>query len=213
VAKAFLTSGMAERVLLITGEKVTHLNKKDRSSRVLFGEAATATLLSCGNVIATLGEFDLGTDGAGYKNLIVESGGTALPASAETALEIVDEAGNLRCRDNLFMDGMEIFNFSMRTAPATIRAALEKNKVSQEDIALFIPHQANKMILETLRAKMNISKERFCIDLEEMGNTSSCSIPVAFRNRMETFNAGDKILLCGFGIGYSWGSTVLTWQK
>ena len=202
-AKAFLASGATRRVLLTTAEKVTHLNKNDRSSRVLFGEAAAATLLSCGeNTLGTIGEFDLGTDGAGYKNLIVEAGGTALPRSEETARE----------KDNLFMDGMEIFNFSMRTGPATISAALEKNGVSQDEIACFILHQANKMILETLRAKMNVPLERFCIDLEEMGNTSSCTIPIALRNRMETFKTGDKILLCGFGIGYSWGSTVLTWR-
>jgi 3-oxoacyl-[acyl-carrier-protein] synthase-3 len=162
--------------------------------------------------VATIGEFDLGTDGAGYKNLIVEAGGTALPCSTDTAREVVDEAGNIRSRDNLFMDGMEIFNFSMRTGPATIRAALEKNNASQDDIACFILHQANKMILETLRTRLNVPKERFCIDLEEMGNTSSCTIPIALRNRMDTFKAGDRVLLCGFGIGYSWGSTVLTWR-
>jgi len=213
-AKAFLASGAMKRVLLITAEKVTHLNKNDRSSRVLFGEAAAATLLSCGeNTVATMGEFDLGTDGAGYKNLIVEAGGTALPRSEETAREAVDESGNVRSRDNLFMDGMEIFNFSMRTGPATIRAALVKNGVSQDEIACFILHQANKMILETLRTRMNVPQERFCVDLEDMGNTSSCTIPIALRNRLETFKVGDKILLCGFGIGYSWGSTVLTWRK
>ncbi|MDR2523330.1 MAG: ketoacyl-ACP synthase III [Synergistaceae bacterium] len=212
IAKALLTSGAAKRLLLITGEKVAHINKNDRSSRVLFGEAAAATLLSRENIVAEIGGFDLGTDGAGYKNLIVEAGGTALPHSEETARGIVDEAGNVRSRDNLFMDGMEIFNFSMRTGPATIRAALEKNGVSQDQVTLFILHQANKMILETLRARMNIPKERFCIDLEEMGNTSSCTIPIALRNNMEKLGGGDKILLCGFGIGYSWASTVLTWR-
>lgn len=212
VGKALLTSGMAKRLLLVTAEKVAHINPQDRSSRVLFGEAAAATLLSCENTVADIGEFDLGTDGAGYKNLIVEAGGTALPHSAETAREIADEAGNLRSKDNLFMDGMEIFNFSMKTAPTTIRAALEKNGVTQDDIRLFIPHQANKMILETLRTKMEIPPDRFCIDLENMGNTSSCTIPIALRDRMDTLQAGDRILLCGFGIGYSWGSTVLTWR-
>jgi 3-oxoacyl-[acyl-carrier-protein] synthase-3 len=210
VAKALLVSGMARRPLLLTGEKVTHIGKKDRSSRVLFGEAATATLLSRENAVLTIGEFDLGTDGAGYRNLIVESGGTALPRGEETARETVDEAGNVRSRDNLFMDGMEIFNFSMRTGPETIRATLEKNGLSREDISLFIPHQANKMILDTLRVKMGIPKERFCIDMEETGNTSSCTIPIALRNRVETFGPGDRVLLCGFGIGYSWGSVVLT---
>ena len=213
VAKSLLISGMATRLLLITAEKVVHINPRDRSSRVLFGEAAAATLLSCENAMAALGEFDLGTDGAGYRNLIVESGGTALPRSADTAREIVDEAGNIRSRDNLFMDGMEIFNFSMRTAPMTIRSALEKNGLTQEDIAFFVPHQANKMILETLRAKMDVPKERFCIDLENMGNTSSCTIPIALRDHMKNFQVDDKILLCGFGIGYSWGSTVLTWGR
>ena len=111
------------------------------------------------------------------------------------------------------MDGMEIFSFSVREAPKTFRAALEKNEMTREDIALFVFHQANRMILETLRAKLDIAPGRFCIDLERVGNTSSCSIPIALRNRMDALKSGDNVLLCGFGIGYSWGSTVLKWRR
>ena len=111
------------------------------------------------------------------------------------------------------MDGMEIFSFSVREAPKTFRAALEKNGMSKEDVPLFVFHQANRMILETLRAKLDIDPSRFCIDLERVGNTSSCSIPVALRNRTDTLRPGDNILLCGFGIGYSWGATVLKWRR
>ena len=111
------------------------------------------------------------------------------------------------------MNGMEIFNFSLRRAPKTIEATLRKNRLTLEDIALFVPHQANRTILETLRTKLDIDASRYCIDLERTGNTSSCSIPVALRNRTDTLRPGDNILLCGFGIGYSWGATVLKWRR
>lgn len=213
MAKALLALGGCRRVLLITVEKISHLHPADRSTRVLLGEGATATLLSASNPIASIGNFDLGTDGRGYANLFVPAGGTALPHSPETARSVVDPAGNLHSQDTLFMDGMEIFSFSVREAPKTFRAALEKNGMTREDIALFVFHQANRMILETLRAKLDIDPSRFCIDLERVGNTSSCSIPIALRNRMDALKPGDNVLLCGFGIGYSWGSTVLKWRR
>ena len=213
LSKALLNSGQCRNVLLLTVEKVAHLHPKDRSTRVLLGEAATATLLSCSNPFAELKEFDLGTDGSGYKNLVVPAGGTALPRSAETARDIVDEAGNVRSLDTLHMDGMEIFNFSMQRAPATLEAVLQKNGLQKDEIDLFVPHQANKMILETLRVKMGIEKERYCLDLETTGNTSSCTIPIALRNRSAGLKPGDTIVLCGFGIGYSWGSAVLKWRR
>ena len=213
LAKALLNSGQCRRLLLLTVEKVAHLHPKDRSTRVLLGEAATATLLSRTNAFAALGEFELGTDGSGYKNLIVPAGGTALPRSATTAQETADDAGNVRSQDTLHMDGLEIFNFSMQRVPGLIDAVLEKNGLAKEDIALFVLHQANKMILETLRTKLGIDKERYCIDLEATGNTSSCTLPIALHNRTGALKQGDKVLLCGFGIGYSWGATVLQWRK
>lgn len=213
LAKALLSSRQCRKILLLTVEKISHLHPKDKSTRVLLGEAATATLLSCDNPVAVLGEFDLGTDGSGYSNLIVPAGGTALPRSSETARETTDEYGNVRSQDTLYMNGMEIFNFSLRRAPKTIEATLRKNRLTLEDIALFVPHQANRTILETLRTKLDIDASRYCIDLERTGNTSSCSIPIALRNRTDTLRPGDNILLCGFGIGYSWGATVLKWRR
>ena len=214
VARALLASGSCRRLLLCTAEKTCHQHPKDKSTRVTFGEAATATLLSCcENPLATLGEFDLGTDGSGALNLYVPAGGSALPRSPETARETVDESGNVHSLDTLFMDGMEIFSFSTREAPKTIDAALAKNGLTRDDVALFVLHQANRMILETLRGKMQIDPERWVIDLEDIGNTSSCTIPIALRNRMNGLKAGDNVLISGFGIGYSWASAVLKWRR
>lgn len=213
LAKSLLASGACHHVLLCTSEKVGHLHPKDKATRALLGEAATATLLSCGDTLATLGEFDLGTDGRGHVDLLVPAGGSALRRSPETAREIVDESGNVRSLDTLHMDGMKIFSFSVREAPKTIEAALTKNGLTKDDVALFVPHQANKMILETLRSKLKVDPARWHIDLEHTGNTSSCSIPIALRDRMHELRPGDKVLLCGFGIGYSWGTTILDWRR
>ena len=213
LAKALLSSGSCRCVLLCTAEKVAHLHPRDKSTRVLLGEGATATLLSSSDPIAMIGEFDLGTDGRGAFDLYVPAGGSALPRSPETAREIVDESGNIRSQDTLYMNGMNIFSFSVREAPKTIEAALQKNGLTKDDVALFVPHQANKIILETLRTKLKVDPSRWCIDLERTGNTSSCSIPIALRNRMRELTPGDKVLLCGFGIGCSWGTTVLDWRR
>ena len=129
--RSVVFSCQCRKILLLTVEKISHLHPKDKSTRVLLGEAATATLLSCDNPVAVLGEFDLGTDGSGYFNLIVPVGGTALLRSSETARKTTDEYGNVRSQDTLYMNGMEIFNFSLRRAPKTIEATLRKNRLTR----------------------------------------------------------------------------------
>ena len=211
LAQGLLSTGAASKILLIMSETYTrHIHPMDKSTRTIFGDGAAATLLDKED-IPRIGKFVLGTDGSGAPNLIVPSGGMARPRSAETMKEETDEAGNVRSMDNIYMNGPEIFSFTLRTVPDMVRRTLERNELSAEEIDLYVFHQANRFILENLRDRLEIPEERFYIDVEETGNTVSATIPIALRNALDKglVREGSKVLIAGFGVGYSWGATVL----
>ena len=161
-----------------------------------------------------IGGFVLCTDGCGAQNLIVPAGGMAAPKTAETAKEQEDASGNIRSLENIYMNGPEIYAFTLRTVPDLIHNILAKNNTTMQEIDYVILHQANKLVLTSLRDKLDIPDEKFCIDVEETGNTVSSTIPIALKRAMENNNpgvqSGRKILIAGFGVGYSWGGTVIT---
>ncbi len=211
LAQGLLSTGAASKILLIMSETYTrHIHPMDKSTRTIFGDGAAATLLNKED-IPRIGKFVLGTDGSGAPNLIVPSGGMARPRSAETMKEETDEAGNVRSMDNIYMNGPEIFSFTLRAVPDMVRHTLERNELSAEEIDLYVFHQANRFILENLRDRLEIPEERFYIDVEETGNTVSATIPIALRNALDKglVREGSKVLIAGFGVGYSWGATVL----
>ena len=211
LAQGLLIAGTASKVLLIMSETYTrHIHPLDKSVRTIFGDAATATLLDADD-LPRIGKFVLGTDGSGAPNLIVPAGGMARPRSEETAKEETDEAGNVRSMDHIYMNGPEIFSFTLRAVPDLVRRTLEKNELSDDEIDLYVFHQANRFILENLRDRLEIPEERFYIDVEETGNTVCATIPIALRNALdkELIREGSKVLLAGFGVGYSYGATVL----
>lgn len=211
LAQGLLFAGTASKVLLIMSETYTrHIHPLDKSVRTIFGDAATATLLEADD-LPRIGKFVLGTDGSGAPNLIVPAGGMARPRSEETAKEETDEAGNVRSMDHIYMNGPEIFSFTLRAVPDLVRRTLEKNKLSDDEIDLYVFHQANRFILENLRDRLEIPEERFYIDVEETGNTVCATIPIALRNALDKglIREGSKVLLAGFGVGYSYGATVL----
>lgn len=211
LAQGLLIAGTASKVLLIMSETYTrHIHPLDKSVRTIFGDAATATLLDADD-LPRIGKFVLGTDGSGAPNLIVPAGGMAHPRSEETAKEETDEAGNVRSMDHIYMNGPEIFSFTLRAVPDLVRRTLEKNELSDDEIDLYVFHQANRFILENLRDRLEIPEERFYIDVEETGNTVCATIPIALRNALDkgVIREGSKVLLAGFGVGYSYGATVL----
>lgn len=214
VAKGLLSAGVAKNVLLITSETYTkHINPMDRSTRTVFGDGAAATYLTK-NDIDKIGNFALGTDGNGAPNLIIQAGGMACPKNKNTADEKTDESGNIRSAENLYMNGPEIYAFTLRTVPPLINEILSKNKLTMDEIDYVVLHQANKLVLTSLRDKLDIPDEKFCIDVEELGNTVSSTIPIAIKRVIarvpEKLKPGAKILIAGFGVGYSWGGTVIT---
>jgi 3-oxoacyl-[acyl-carrier-protein] synthase-3 len=208
-AKALAESCIAQKILLITVEKTSFfVHQADPTMRLLQGDAATATLITCDDATMGIGVTDFGTDGSGFENIIVPYSG-----SAETMEREKDTAGARYAHPECVnMKGLEIFNFSVSSVPETINAALGKNGMKQSDIDYFVFHQANKIIITTIAEKMNIPLDKIPMNLERVGNTSCCSVPLLLS---EIYNEkmpqpGSNILLCGFGVGLSWASTVLT---
>ena len=213
LAKGLIASETAKNVLLITAETYTkYIHPMDKSVRTIFGDGAAATLISITGK-DRIGKFVLGTDGSGYDKLIVPSGAMRLCPSAETALEFADDSGNTRSKDNLFMDGTEIFSFTISTVPRMVKETLEKNRLKMEDIDLFVFHQANQYMLDFLRKKCKITPEKFYMNFADCGNTVSASIPIALARAAKdgTLQPGMKVMLVGFGVGLSWGAVVITW--
>lgn len=213
-SKGLLSAGIAKNVLLITAETYTkHIHPLDRSTRTVFGDGASATLIR-GEDIAKIGQFALVTDGKGAQNLIVPTGAMANPRTEETAKENEDANGNIRSMDNIYMNGPEIYAFTLRGVPDLIEKTLIKNNTTMDQIDYVILHQANKLVLESLREKLEIPAEKYCIDVENIGNTVSSTVPIALRRAIDKnipqVKMGSKILLAGFGVGYSLGATVIT---
>ena len=110
------------------------------------------------------------------------------------------------------MDGLEIFNFSVNAAPRSIEAAIEKNGLTKDDISCFVLHQANRLIVEEIAKRLGVEGDRVPININDVGNTSSVSIPLILADILYSADTaqGARILLSGFGVGLSWASTVLT---
>jgi len=209
LAKGLILTEDVKNVLLITSETYSkHLGAADKSVRTIFGDAAAATLISGTGGGGNIQKFALGTDGKGAKNLIVKAGAMRQPLSA-AVLENGRESDS--GDDRLYMNGAEIFTFTLRAVPDLVTLVLKKNKLDLEEIDLFIFHQANKYMLDHLRKKLGIPEEKFFIHMEDCGNTVSSTIPIALKHALaqHKIKAGAKVLLAGFGVGYSWGATII----
>jgi 3-oxoacyl-[acyl-carrier-protein] synthase-3 len=212
-AEGLIATGQASNVLLLTAETYSKfIHKADRSVRTIFGDAAAATLVSARESdLPFVGPFVYGTDGSGAKNLMVPAGGLRQPRTPQTAVDCPDGQGNVRSADNLFMDGGAIFEFTLHSVPASVERLLQKAGIGVDAIDLFVFHQANKYMLDHLRKKMKIPQEKFVVGMSHCGNTVSSSIPIALKDAMDTGRApsGTLVMLVGFGVGYSWGATLL----
>lgn len=212
MAKGLIETGQAKNVLLVTAETYSkYIHPEDKSNKGIFGDAAAATVISDEEGKSNIRHFLFGTDGLGYDKLIVKNG--AAKNKTESGPETRQYgSGNSYTDNNLYMDGPEIFNFTSAVIPKFTLNLLEKNNLAMEDCSLFIFHQANQFMLDFLRKKVKAPKEKFYIDLEDGGNTVSCTIPIALKRWSEEYTGEfpvQNISLVGFGVGLSWGGTVI----
>jgi 3-oxoacyl-[acyl-carrier-protein] synthase-3 len=196
-------------VLLLTAETYNkYLHPSDKSNRSIFGDGAAACLVSTEG-FAEIGEFSLGTDGSGAEKLIVKTG--AARCKQPTGLSEVDEEGHTRFDDYLYMDGGGIFNFTLDAVPEMMKDILAKNRLTAEDVDYYVFHQANKFMLSTIRKVCVLPKEKFYINLEETGNTVSSTVMIGLKDCIQsgTITQGMNVMISGFGVGLSWGGTML----
>jgi 3-oxoacyl-[acyl-carrier-protein] synthase-3 len=214
LAQGLVETGQAKNVLLITADTYSKfMHAQDKSVRTLFGDAAAATLVSGVEMMTpSVGPFVFGTDGRGSHHLIVEAGGARKPvASAEVSW---DEHGNPKAEGCLFMNGPEIFAFTQDMVPKAIESMLAKANIKQDDVDLFVFHQANQYMLEFLRRKIGLPRDKFYVCMKHTGNTVSSSIPIALSHALAdgALKPGARVMLVGFGVGYSWAAAMVRWQ-
>ena len=210
LAKGLIAGGIAQNVLLLTAETYNkHLHPRDKGNRTIFGDAATATVVSTEGY-AEIGNFSLGTNGQGAENLIIHSGGARHPEKVNDLS--FDENGNPHSSDFLFMNGAEIFSFTQKNVPIVVKDTLEKNGLTHDDVNMFVFHQANSYMLNFLRKKIKIAPERFYVNMSEIGNTVSNSIPIALADARQENVLNGPVLICGFGVGYSWAGCILNYK-
>jgi 3-oxoacyl-[acyl-carrier-protein] synthase III len=193
LAKAFMASEGLSRGILVTAEAYSRLlDPGDRATSPLFGDGASATLLST-NPRYLIGKGTFGTNGAQHEALIARGTGTKPGV-----------------REALFMDGRAIFSFMMSEVPKDVAACLERNNLQLEQIDHFVFHQASKFMLQSVSKRMRLDPAKVIIDIADFGNTTSSTIPIALKRRILDDTDATNILLSGFGVGLSWASTVLT---
>ncbi|VVH61808.1 3-oxoacyl-[acyl-carrier-protein] synthase, KASIII (EC [uncultured Gammaproteobacteria bacterium] len=204
VAGSLIESGVAKKSLVLCSDTYTkYIRKNDRTCRTLFSDGASATLLTASDS-DDIGPFIFGTDGSGYDKLIVrESGARKLSENVDSHYGFLE------------MSGADVFLFTLSTVPVCVNNLLNKSKLNIEDIDLFVFHQASKLVIENLIRAMSLDKDKVFINLKNIGNTVSASIPIALEdaNIQGRLKNGDKIMLVGFGVGLSWGATLITWSE
>ncbi len=208
IAAGMVESGRMRKVLLLTGDRFsTFTEQGGQDVRTLFGDGASASLIEAVDADGTtsgafIEDVSYGTDGSGARKLLVPTSG------------VRGHAGNETCEESkpiLHMDGPHVFDFTLRTVAPHIREFLEKRELSVPDVDLFVFHQANLFMMEHLRRRLKVTDEQFVVHIAEVGNTISSSIPIALRSAMDAgrVKPGSKVLLVGFGVGYSWGCVLL----
>ncbi len=208
VAKDMMRSGSYRRALVVGAEKLSSVvDWSDRTTCVLFGDGAGAVLLetTAEKDVGLLGNI-LGADGNNAELLHCVGGGSAAPATADS---LRDGKHFLR------MNGKEVFRHAVRVMAESCERVLAKCNVKSEQVAWFIPHQANIRILEAVASQLNVGMDRFPSNLERYGNTSAASIPLAIEEAWKDgkLKHGDLVLIVAFGAGLTWGATLLRWHE
>ena len=205
VAERFVASGDYRAILVIGAELLSKFTDwRDRATCVLFGDGAGAVVLTPGEAPYGVLASSMHADGSMADFIYVPAGGTREPASERTVAER---------RHFIRMRGNETFKMAVRSMEETSRAVLEKAGLTPQDVNLFIPHQANRRIIDAVGSRLGLREDQVYVNIERVGNTSAASIPVALDEAMRKglVRKGDNLLFAAFGTGLTWGAAVCTW--
>lgn len=203
IAGSLIESGVAQKGLILCADTYTkYIGKNDRTCRPLFSDGAAAILLES-STTNDMGPFELGTDGSGFDRLIVKHSG------ARDAGEVANT-----CHGSLEMYGSDVFLFTMRVVPLSVSKLLERTGLTLDNIDLIVFHQASKLVIENIIRTLSLDKNKVFTNFENIGNTVSASIPIALKDAATQgrLKVGDTVMLVGFGVGLSWGATLIRWS-
>ena len=206
MADGLIRTGSVKRVLLLTAETYSKMiDADDRSLRTIFGDAGAATLIEPVSHPTVWG-YNYGTDGSGANTLIAHCGGFRKPADA------ISPRHRKRWKSDLYMDGPSLINFAVGKIPEMVNQILASASISTEQVKYFLFHQATFRMLEQLRQCLDVDEERLPIEIENIGNTVCCTLPILIKQMRDSgrLTRADKNLLMGFGVGWSWAGCV--WQ-
>ena len=205
-AASWIACGACKNVLVLAGDTTSKMiNEHDKSLRLVFGDCGTATIVSKGD--GCIG-FHIQSDGSGANSLIVPAGGFRLPVSEETSILEWDEDKNGRTKNDLFMDGMAIFNFAITKVHKNINTLIEEMGWQKEDVGFYGLHQANEFMVNYVRKKLKIDENIAPVNVRDYGNTGPATLPLLLSDVCSEDNSFNlkKVILSGFGVGLSWGS-------
>jgi 3-oxoacyl-[acyl-carrier-protein] synthase-3 len=200
-----ISAGACRQVLVCAGDTICrHIHPRDRATRMVFGDAGSATLVARGSGSIN---FVLYSDGSGAAHLIIPAGGSRLPRSARTSLTVADHDGNMRSEDNLYMNGGEIMAFALKTVPKLLDDVLASSGWAKDSVGLYALHQANKFMVDYLAKASRLPKGAVPVGMGRTGNTGPASIPLLLAVKHEEFppERRTRAVFCGFGVGLSWG--------
>ncbi len=214
IAYSMISSGTVKKALILDGETRSKVySQKDRKTAFLFGDAGVAALIEPG---VQFGQswFSLNSDGSRASLIKIPAGGYRNMSSPETLKErVVDDYGNIRSDEHGYMEGADVFNFVIREIPRDFKRLFEYCELDQSLIDYFVFHQANSYINGFLAKKLKLPLERIPSTIEKYGNTSSVSIPLTIVSELKDKLHGHKqLVLCGFGVGLSWGTAIIKTQ-
>lgn len=212
IARGMIVSGLGSNVLLINADTYSKfINKDDRSTSVLFGDGAAATLLTVSNGGDGILDISLASAGNAYDSFYIPAGGCRFPKSEATAMLTTDQSGNVKSQENIHMNGFAVWKFISNTVPQQIEDLLHRNMLSNDEVDHYIFHQASKLTIDSLIKMLSIDSRKVYTNLHRVGNTVSASIPIAIKDAISEgiVQRGDLLLLSGFGVGLSWGSAII----
>ena len=202
-ASQFIETGKYKKVIVVGGDKMSSIvDYTDRTTCVLFGDAAAAVLLEPDTEGFGIQDSILKSDGAGRTFLRQKAGGSAYPASMETVMN----------REHyVYQEGQTVFKFAVKGMADVSAEIMERNNLTGDDVAWLVPHQANKRIIDATRDRMGVSNDKVMMNIQRYGNTTNATIPLCLFEWEKQLKKGDNIILAAFGGGFTWGATYIKW--
>ena len=203
-ASMYIESGRYKKVLLIGADKMSSIvDYSDRTTCIIFGDGAGAALFEPSKNNFGFEDSYLRSDGTGRESLNIKAGGSLHPFDENTFTD-----GS----HNIIQDGQTVFKNAVKNTADASEKVMLQNKLSGDDIAFLLPHQANKRIIDATARRMNLSEDRVLMNIEKYGNTTSATLPLLLSDYESKFSKGDKLIFAAFGGGFTWGAVYLTWN-